>query len=274
MRSSASIDPDLPVNDGFYRLVQPRRARGDGDQLHVARAGRRRLGDADAPRRGDVPRAPARLPGPAPGRHEGDDVPGGLRLARRRRRELHVLLRHVRGRLRRAPRERRPGRRAGARAEHRERARRGDRAQLPGQHRRGSRSSRTPRGRAASAAGSGCARTTASTCTRPSPCSPTATGIGPWGAAGGRSGRVAEYVHVRDGVETRLGSKSTIDLVPGDVISVRSCGGGGYGPPGSATPSASCATCSRARSAAERARDEYLVVDRPTTASTWPQRPS
>ena len=34
-------------------------------------------------------------------------MPGGLRLARRRRRELHVLLRHVRGRLRRPPRERR-----------------------------------------------------------------------------------------------------------------------------------------------------------------------
>ena len=61
---------------------------------------------------------------------------------------------------------------------------------------------------------------------------------GPWGAAGGRSGRVAEYIHVRDGVETRLGSKSTIDLVPGDVISVRSCGGGGYGPPERARPRA------------------------------------
>ena len=40
------IDPDLPVNDGFYRLVQPRRARGNGDELHLARARRRRLGDA------------------------------------------------------------------------------------------------------------------------------------------------------------------------------------------------------------------------------------
>ena len=54
---------------------------------------------------------------------------------------------------------------------------------------------------------------------------------GPWGAFGGHTGRIAEYVHVRDGVETRLFSKTTLDLVPGDVISVRTCGGGGYGPP-------------------------------------------
>ena len=51
------IDPDMPVNDGFYRLVRARRAAGHGRQLHRARAGRRRLGDADAPRRRDLPGA-------------------------------------------------------------------------------------------------------------------------------------------------------------------------------------------------------------------------
>ena len=45
----------------------------------------------------------------------------------------------------------------------------------------------------------------------------------------GLDGRVAQYVHVREGVETRLSSKTTLDLEPGDVISVRTCGGGGYG---------------------------------------------
>ena len=79
------IDPDLPVNDGFYRarLGATRRA-GTVDELHVAGAGRRRLGDADPARRGALPRAPARVPRAAAGGDEGDDVPGGLRLARRR----------------------------------------------------------------------------------------------------------------------------------------------------------------------------------------------
>ncbi|HET9938866.1 MAG TPA: hydantoinase B/oxoprolinase family protein [Gaiella sp.] len=83
---------------------------------------------------------------------------------------------------------------------------------------------------------------------------------GPWGAAGGRSGRVAEYVHVRDGVETRLGSKSTIDLVPGDVISVRSCGGGGYGPPEERDPERVLRDVREGKVSARRALDEYRVV--------------
>ena len=170
--------PDRPRPAGQRRLLPAhpgRRARGDGDELHLAGPGRRRLGDADAPRRGDLPGAPAGVPRPASGGDEGDDVPGRLRLARRRARELLVLLRHVRRRLRRAARERRPRRGAGARAEHRERADRGDGAQLPGADRAPRRSSRTPRARAASAAGSGCARTTASTSRRRSRSSPTAT---------------------------------------------------------------------------------------------------
>jgi N-methylhydantoinase B len=83
---------------------------------------------------------------------------------------------------------------------------------------------------------------------------------GPWGAAGGDAGRVAEYVHVREGVETRLGSKSTIDLVPGDVISVRSCGGGGYGPPAEREPARVLRDVLEGKVSADRARSEYLVA--------------
>jgi N-methylhydantoinase B len=54
---------------------------------------------------------------------------------------------------------------------------------------------------------------------------------GPWGVLGGRDGRPAEYVLVRDGVETLLGAKTTIEVEAGDVVSYRTCGGGGYGPP-------------------------------------------
>ncbi len=130
------IDPDLPVNDGFYRLVSLHAPEGTVTNCTLARPGRRRLGDARAPDRGDRPRADPGLPRAAARGDEGDDVPGGLRLPRRRGRKVHVLLRHVRRRLRRPVRERRPRRRPVAQPEHRERADRGDRAQLPGAHQR------------------------------------------------------------------------------------------------------------------------------------------
>jgi len=84
--------------------------------------------------------------------------------------------------------------------------------------------------------------------------------IGPWGAAGGASGKVAEYVLIRDGSETRLGSKSTVDLVPGDVISVRSCGGGGYGPPEERDPQRVLRDVLEEKVSAERAREHYKVA--------------
>ncbi|HET7046274.1 MAG TPA: hydantoinase B/oxoprolinase family protein [Gaiellaceae bacterium] len=87
---------------------------------------------------------------------------------------------------------------------------------------------------------------------------------GPHGVFGGRAGRVAEYVHVRAGVETRLPSKTTLDLVPGDVISVRTCGGGGYGPPEEREPEAVLRDVLEGKIDAERAREVYrvAVVDR------------
>ena len=54
---------------------------------------------------------------------------------------------------------------------------------------------------------------------------------GPWGVFGGRDGKPAEYVLIRDGLETLLSAKTTIDVEPGDTVSYRTCGGGGYGPP-------------------------------------------
>ena len=83
---------------------------------------------------------------------------------------------------------------------------------------------------------------------------------GPWGALGGRSGKVAEYVLIRDGSETRLGSKCTVELVPGDVISVRSCGGGGYGPPEERAPERVLRDVLEDKVSVQRARDEYRVV--------------
>ncbi len=95
--------------------------------------------------------------------------------------------------------------------------------------------------------------------------------VGPWGAYGGHSARIAEYVHVRDGVETRLSSKTTLDLVPGDIISVRTCGGGGYGPPEEREPERVLRDVLEGKVSVERARDIYRVaiadrqIDRETT---------
>ncbi|HSR40540.1 MAG TPA: hydantoinase B/oxoprolinase family protein, partial [Longimicrobiales bacterium] len=56
-------------------------------------------------------------------------------------------------------------------------------------------------------------------------------GAGPSGARGGGAGSPGENVLVRDGVETPLPGKVTFDARAGDVVSVRSPGGGGWGAP-------------------------------------------
>jgi N-methylhydantoinase B len=59
---------------------------------------------------------------------------------------------------------------------------------------------------------------------------------GPRGASGGEDGAPGENVLVRDGKEARLPGKVTFDALAGDIISVRSPGGGGWGS-GSTDPS-------------------------------------
>jgi N-methylhydantoinase B len=51
----------------------------------------------------------------------------------------------------------------------------------------------------------------------------------PRGAAGGEDGAPGENVLIRNGVEERLPGKVTFDASAGDVVSVRSPGGGGWG---------------------------------------------
>jgi N-methylhydantoinase B len=83
---------------------------------------------------------------------------------------------------------------------------------------------------------------------------------GPHGVVGGHAGRIAEYVHIRDGVEARLSSKTTLELVPGDVISVRTCGGGGYGPPEEREPERVLRDVLEGKVDSDRARDVYRVA--------------
>ena len=52
---------------------------------------------------------------------------------------------------------------------------------------------------------------------------------GPWGLFGGEAGRKASYILNPEGDAEELSSKVTLQLQTGDVVSYRTCGGGGYG---------------------------------------------
>ena len=86
------------------------------------------------------------------------------------------------------------------------------------------------------------------------------TAAGPAGAFGGHDGRVAEYVLIRGGEETRLPAKATVTLEAGDVVSYRTCGGGGYGPPEERDPARVLRDVLEGKVSAERARDVYRVA--------------
>jgi N-methylhydantoinase B len=95
---------------------------------------------------------------------------------------------------------------------------------------------------------------------------------GPWGLFGGLPGKRAEYVLNPEGEARRLGSKTTIEIGAGDVISYRTCGGGGYGPPAERDPERVLRDVAEGKVSAERAREHYRVavvdgaIDRAETA--------
>jgi N-methylhydantoinase B len=64
-------------------------------------------------------------------------------------------------------------------------------------------------------------------------------------------------VLIRDGVETSLPAKTTLDVEPGDTISYRTCGGGGYGPPEERDPERVARDVREGKISAERAREVY-----------------
>jgi len=52
---------------------------------------------------------------------------------------------------------------------------------------------------------------------------------GPYGANGGQPGFPGENIIIRDGKEIPIPGKGSFDLQPGDILSIRTPGGGGYG---------------------------------------------
>ena len=83
---------------------------------------------------------------------------------------------------------------------------------------------------------------------------------GPWGLFGGKSGKRAEYVRISGGVERRVPSKTTFELEPGDIVSYRTCGGGGYGVPWERDPQMVLADVVAGKVSITHARTEYGVV--------------
>jgi N-methylhydantoinase B len=51
----------------------------------------------------------------------------------------------------------------------------------------------------------------------------------PYGLKGGQPGKTGQNLLIREGKETELPGKGTIDLYSGDILSIRTPGGGGYG---------------------------------------------
>ena len=83
---------------------------------------------------------------------------------------------------------------------------------------------------------------------------------GPHGLFGGREGKIAQYFLLRDGQEIPLRSKTTIEIRAGDIISFRTCGGGGYGEPHDRDADLVLRDVREQKVSATRAREEYGVV--------------
>jgi N-methylhydantoinase B len=89
---------------------------------------------------------------------------------------------------------------------------------------------------------------------------------GPWGLFDGWPGRKARYVLNPNREAVELGSKVTVELEPGDVVSFRTCGGGGYGPPQERDPESVLTDVRNGKINAQRAREIYRVA---IDTSTW-----
>ncbi|MCY4435897.1 MAG: hydantoinase B/oxoprolinase family protein [Chloroflexi bacterium] len=83
---------------------------------------------------------------------------------------------------------------------------------------------------------------------------------GPWGLFGGEAGRPAFYLHKREGATEHLSSKTTIDVRPGEVIRYETCGGGGHGPPWQRDPVRVLNDVRQGKVSRERASAAYGVV--------------
>ena len=83
---------------------------------------------------------------------------------------------------------------------------------------------------------------------------------GPHGLFGGLSGSKSVYALIDGDTETHISSKTTVELKPGQVISYRTSGGGGYGPPFARDPQLVLKDVLDGKVAEARARHIYRVA--------------
>tara|TARA_Y100000588_G_scaffold395151_1_gene520548 strand:+ start:452 stop:2164 length:1713 start_codon:yes stop_codon:yes gene_type:complete len=83
---------------------------------------------------------------------------------------------------------------------------------------------------------------------------------GPPGLFGGMDGKRAIYVLETGGEEQEVDSKVTLSLQPGEIVSYRTCGGGGFGPPEERDPDLVLKDVREGKVSPSRARDVYRVA--------------
>ena len=83
---------------------------------------------------------------------------------------------------------------------------------------------------------------------------------GAWGIMGGNESRKAYYILNPQGEAKAMSSKTTLDLKPGDTISYETCGGVGYGPPEERDPSLVLKDVRDGKVSVERAKSIYKTV--------------
>jgi N-methylhydantoinase B len=94
---------------------------------------------------------------------------------------------------------------------------------------------------------------------------------GPAGLFGGEAGQRAHYVLNPDTNPEILSSKTTISLAAGDIVSIQTTGGGGYGSPFVRDEAAVLRDVVERRVSPERAAEHYgVVLDDAATAINEP----
>jgi N-methylhydantoinase B len=86
----------------------------------------------------------------------------------------------------------------------------------------------------------------------------------PWGLFGGSDGKLARYSRISNGQVTELPSKGTAPVKMGEHIRVETCGGGGYGAPSERDPELVLRDVREEKIGIDRARELYGVsIDTP-----------
>ena len=92
----------------------------------------------------------------------------------------------------------------------------------------------------------------------------------PWGLFRGQAGQRARYVLLSNDSETELGSKATVTVPEGSVVRMETCGGGGYGPPWERDPELVLRDVQQRKVSVARARDNYAVAVDPALGAIDP----